>query len=388
MIVACTLFIYLIYKLRSFVNLIGKKLCLLFLITILGGACIVFVRKSENWYGIFLNKIVAFVTYQGPPDLSAYQQELNLCTCASEEPDYVVLIIGESFTKSHSSLYGYDKETNPRLSEMVEDSLLFVYENAISPDTHTIECVKSIMSTYKQEYGDAVNWYECTTLPHIMKSLGYKTFWISNQSPAGMYDNIASRYAALCDSTFWVGSKVQGASKIGDDGEILDALVKIDFSKHDKNFIVIHLMGSHYSFEDRYPGSYQKYNSADYGNIAEHQREVVANYDNSILYNDYVVSQIMSDFSNEESIVFYFSDHGIDLYESSDSYYGHAIQGSTASETVAKSIPYMIFCSEKYQSSFPNDLEKIHKDRTDTIETESFINYLMALFDVNCEQIK
>lgn len=386
LIAAGTLFIFLVYRFKKNIDILGQKLHWLLLIIMLGGTLTVFARKSENWYGIFLNKIIAFVTYEGPPDLSAYQQELDLCITA-EVPDNVVLIIGESFTKSHSSLYGYDKETNPYLSEMVKDSLLFVYDNAISPATHTIECIKSIMSTYKQEYGDEVNWYECVTLPHIMKSLGYKTYWISNQSPAGMYDNIASRYAALCDSTVWVGSKVQGASKIGDDGEVLDVLCEIDFSKHGKSFVVIHLMGSHYKFDDRYPADYQKYNATDYDDWAAHKREVVANYDNSILYNDYVVSQIMDRFSEDESIVFYFSDHGIDLYESSDSYYGHAIQGNVASETVAKAIPYMIYCSEKYQTTFPDDVEKIYQERTDSVETESVINYLMTLLEIDCEQI-
>lgn len=390
MIAAGTLFIYLVYKFRNYVNKIGRKLHLLLLIIILGGTITVFVRKSENWYGIFLNKIVAFITYDAPPDLRPYQKDLNISGNVSDTPDYIVLIIGESFKKSHSSLYGYDKETNPYLSEMVKDSLLFVYDKAVSPSTHTIECIKSIMSTYKQEYVDSVNWYECTTLPHIMHSIGYRTVWISNQSPAGKHDNVASRYAELCDSTIWVGCREFSNGSLyqkGYDGEILNAFDLSDYIGQGKFFIIFHLMGSHSKFKDRYPIEYQKYNYEDYVDLRDYQREVAANYDNSILYNDYVVSQIMSEFSNEESIVFYFPDHGIDLYESSDSYYGHAIPGNVVSETAGKSIPYMIFCSKKYQSTFPDDIEKIDQERTDSIETESFIYYLMDLLEINCEHI-
>lgn len=382
-----TLFIYLVYRFRKHVDLIGKKLHLFLLIIILGGALTVFARKSENWYGVFLNKIVAFVTYDAPPDLCPYQKDLNLYNNASETPDNIVLILGESFTKSHSSLYGYEKETNPCLSELVKDSLLFVYDSAVSPATNTIECVKSIMSTYKQEYGDSVNWYECATLPHIMRSLDYRTVWISNQSPAGQYDNVASRYAELCDTTVWVGSKVTGASKKGYDGEILKAFNMETFSGDGKNFIVFHLMGSHSKFEGRYPSEYQKYIPGDYADYKDYQREVIANYDNSILYNDYVVYQILNCFSDEETLAFYFSDHGIDLYESSDNYYGHAIKGNAASEDVSLSIPFMVYCSEKFQRSFPHDIETICKDTSDLFETETFLEYLMCLLGIEYESI-
>lgn len=388
LIAAGTFFIYLVYRFRKHVDVIGKKLHLFLLIIILGGALTVFVRKSENWYGVFLNKIVAFVTYDAPPDLRPYQKELNICNDVSETPDNIVLILGASFAKSHSSLYGYEKETNPCLSELVKDSLLFVYDNAVSPATHTIECVKSIMSTYKQEYGDSVNWYECATLPHMMHSLGYRTVWISNQSPAGQYDNVASRYAELCDTTIWVGSKVQGASKKGYDGEILKAINFESFSGDGKNFIVFHLMGSHSKFEDRYPTEFQKYNSGDYTGLKDYQREVIANYDNSILYNDYVVFQILDRFSDEETLALYFSDHGIDLYDSSDNYYGHAIQGNAASEEVSLSIPFMIYCSEKYQQIFPEGVATIIQDQGTLFETETILEYLIHLLGANREPPK
>lgn len=159
------------------------------------------------------------------------------------------------------------------------------------------------------------------------------------------------------------------------------------FSGDGKNFIVFHLMGSHSEFEDRYPSEYQKYIPGDYADYKDYQREVIANYDNSILYNDYVVYQILNCFSDEETLAFYFSDHGIDLYESSDNYYGHAIKGNAASEEVALSIPFMVYCSEKYQQSFPNDIETICKDTSDLFETETFLEYLMYLLGIDSESI-
>ena len=180
---------------------------------------------------------------------------------------------------------------------------------------------------------------------------------------------------------------MQGASKKGYDGEILKAFNLETFSGDEKKFIVFHLMGSHSKFEDRYPFEYQKYMPEDYAGFKDYQREVIANYDNSILYNDYVVFQILNSFSDEETLAFYFSDHGIDLYGSSDNYYGHAIQGNAASEEVSLSIPFMVYCSEKFQQSFPHDIEIICKDTCDLFETETFLEYLMCLLGIDCESI-
>lgn len=157
-------------------------------------SCVYFVsKKTESWEFKFYNKIIALVSFETPPDLRTYQKQLDINILKADLPDNVVLILGESFSKSHSSLYGYDKDTNPCLTEMIKDSLLVSYDNVIAPGLTTIPCVKSIMSTYQLEYRDSVNWYECITLPNVMKSCGYQTVWISNQSPSGVFDKMITQ---------------------------------------------------------------------------------------------------------------------------------------------------------------------------------------------------
>ena len=58
---------------------------------------------------------------------------------------------------------------------------------------------------------------------------------------------------------------------------------KLDHIKYtDKMLLVIHLMGNHGSYAQRYPKNFSKF-----GN-----KKTIDHYDNSMLYNDYVVSRI------------------------------------------------------------------------------------------------
>ena len=73
-----------------------------------------------------------------------------------------MIIIGESFARCHSSLYGYDKETNPRLTALRDSSLLFTLDSIDSPAPTTAESIRLMLSTDNQtdeESPNAKKWY-------------------------------------------------------------------------------------------------------------------------------------------------------------------------------------------------------------------------------------
>ena len=95
-----------------------------------------------QFYRIKEGNVYYLLTKEKCPDLRDYRQNPDVI-CSNDSPDNIVLVIGESFTKWHSSLYGYEKETNPLLGRMVADSTLFVYENVKSACTSTIPAINS-----------------------------------------------------------------------------------------------------------------------------------------------------------------------------------------------------------------------------------------------------
>lgn len=340
-------------------------------------------NKMYCWDNIFLGKLIPFLKYETPPDLKLYYSN-PIVEIANETPENIVIIIGESLSKSHCSLFGYDKLTTPNLCALAQDSVLFAYSNVIAPATSTIPAFQSIMSFYSPMEPSDIEWYECTTFPEVMKLAGYETYWISNQSPSGMYDNIVAKYAELCDSTIWIGSKYKGTAKINHDDQIIEELQmhKAALLNDNKKCIVIHLMGSHFEYEFRYPREFEKFTISDYPEYEEHQRKRIAHYDNSVYYNDYVVSRLMSFFSDKESIIYYFPDHGQDLYETLPDHCGHALIDNKQSIDIAKQIPLYIFCSPLFQEKFQHEMVAIKSRIESNFCTDKTMEMLFDIFNI------
>lgn len=80
-------------------------------------------------------------------DLQKHLTDPQIIESDTIHPKYVVMILGESFSPNHSSLYGYEKQTNPLLSEEKEVGNLFVFSNVTSPSTHTTAAFKYLLNT-------------------------------------------------------------------------------------------------------------------------------------------------------------------------------------------------------------------------------------------------
>lgn len=324
----------------------------------------------------YLNK------FQSPPSLKEYYVHPQLVTEDQRMPQNLVLIIGESFTRDFSSLYGYEKETNPRLAKRYKDSTLLVFKNVRSKAINTIPSFQNFMTTneYAENY-NSKNWYERLTLTEVLDCAGYYMFWISNQNKYGFYDNVATKYAEFCDSLIFSRDKFDYAQKVEGDG-VLIPLIKPYVKEDRKKCFFIHLMGSHPNFSERYPQNRSKFKASDYPHRPENQRQTIADYDNSIVYNDSVVNEMISLFKDQESLVIYFSDHGLDMYHTRDNYASHGNPKDKASFDYASKIPFMIYLSEKYRQKFPEMKRRMEKNLENEFCTENLIYAVMDIIGI------
>ena len=311
-------------------------------------------------------------------------------------PANVVLIIGESFSRSHSSLYGYDKQTNPRLGALKDHSLLFTFDSIQSPDVRTSKSISFMMGLCTREdlQNKPQNWYEYTTLVELMQVSGYDSYWYSNQDQYGKNNGIARVFAQSCNHVKFLreGNPVTN-------GDILDkALVDssyqtvnhMDSSLH---FVVYHLMGSHFDYKMRYPNEFEIFSETDYTERLEHQRPVLAIYDNSILYNDYVVEQIINLFKDKETVVVYVPDHAQDMYESAPDFYMHAKQNDPVSCFWGARIPFMVYVSPLYKEHHPDVVHRMQERQMNPKAWNSedlpyFIMDLMGVQTINGVDVK
>lgn len=344
------------------------------------------IQGSKNWGNVSVTKLYQLLKSEAPPSLEEYFTNPKLLVENDSVSNDIVLIIGESLSKSHMSLYGYNKETNPLLSELQDDSMLLVFENVLTPELSTIATFKCIMSTYKPEYNDDINWYECTTLLEVMSLAGYKTAWMSNQSAYGIYDNVITKYAELVDTTIFVGNRFSGSFKDDLDELLLDIETDEVHQSAQKRFHIIHMMGSHPAFNMRYPKNYSRFQEEDYEALPVHQRKTIAEYDNSVLYNDSVVCELMNRYKDNSAVVIYMSDHSIDIFEGTDSYVGHALRNNAKSVEVSSKIPFMIYVTPQFVSNNTELFERMKISVGKDFRTDDIIYTIMDIAGVRFKE--
>lgn len=365
---------YFIRRFRFRISIFGE--CIISIVIVIS-ACISVIEYKNLLLGNYY-----FLTQTERPDLKEYRQNPYVAS-NGEKPKYVVLVIGESFSKIHSSLYGYNKETNPLLAKLSADSLLFVCRNSTSACTKTIPAIKSIMTSYINEMNDSIDWFRCLTLIEVMQKIDYKTVWISNHSRVGLFDNEAACYAELCDYSIF-------ANECGFDSAfdqvLLPLIGECMNSDSTQTFFVVNMLGSHIYYKDRYPESFSKFRSEDYivshPHLSRESRQTISEYDNSILYNDSVVYEIMKTFEQEDAIVIYISDHGQDIFNSSNDYAGHAINGNSVSEQAAVQVPMLVYTSPIFKKKHTFLYQSIEKAVGTPYRTDSIMYTIMDVIGV------
>ncbi|MGM9852747.1 MAG: phosphoethanolamine transferase [Muribaculaceae bacterium] len=303
-----------------------------------------------------------------------------LVTDADAAPQKIVVIIGESLSRSHCSLYGYGRPTQPRLARLAADSSLVVFSQPTAPALHTIAAFRYIIGTWNGQADH--NWYDCPTFLEVARRSGYRLSWISNQSPKGVYDNPVKKIADFCDRLAFTDNGMIGSKgmRIGDDLDSLLIPMAQRWNDGARDLSVIHLLGSHVAYWLRYPPHYGRFRRADYPDLpTDRQRIVLSSYDNTVLYNDMVVSRLMRLYDRQDAVVIYFSDHAQDLFESDRHFFGHGRDGVPASESAAAAIPMMVYMTPAFRRRHPDTEALIRRASARPFNTTDLTALLMQI---------
>ena len=257
----------------------------------------------------------------------------------------IILIIGESLQRGHMSLYGYDVKNTPLLEGLEASGNLIKFSDTISPYGTTNQVLMRLLnfSDYESERKRA--WFRNLSIIDMFKLSGYRTFWISNQEAFGAHALSAKSAADRADAeSFLSKSNLYETVRIKPDGVLLPLINQAKAGQSERNFYVIHLIGSHMDYSLRYPEGFGKFSAADVkAKLTSKQKDVVAYYDNSVLYNDFVINEIFKIFSGDDSLIVYLSDHGENLYENGR--LGHGMESRFTYE-----IPLIFIASREFLS--------------------------------------
>lgn len=95
---------------------------------------------------------------------------------ASIDTCNIILIIGESFIKSHAEIYGYPLATTPNMHKGLVAGNLISFSDVISPYNYTTPSMREILYV-----GNGGHWAERLFLPQLFKKAGYNVTVLDNQ---------------------------------------------------------------------------------------------------------------------------------------------------------------------------------------------------------------
>jgi len=297
-----------------------------------------------------------------------------------------IVIIGESLNKNHMQLYGYGRDTTPFLNRLFANKEIIRFNNAYSIHTHTMPVLSLALTQANLQNNKPYE--ESLSIIDIIQKAGFETHWITNQVLYGPNDNFVTIIAKNTGSIIALNRNVGRTSKT----DLLDeAILKyvqdiLNNNTNKSRALFVHLIGNHTNYCSRFPDRYKKYEGdldiEIFGALArtnKYQSNINC-YDNSVLYNDYVVSSIINMVKRRGGVsgVVYFSDHADDVFQRR----GHNSGNFTFSMT---QIPFLFWFSEEYKSKFQKKIIHLTRNVEKLFPNDFIYDSLIGMLDIKTQ---
>lgn len=268
------------------------------------------------------------------------------------QPATLVLVIGESTNRQRMSLYGYPRATTPRLDAMRDQ--LQVFDNVITPRPYTIEALQQVLTFADQQHPE--RYLTTPSLINMMKQAGYKTYWITNQQTITKRNTLLTTFSQQADEQFYLNNNREQNAKQYDE-DVLAPFAKVLAEDAPRKFIVVHLLGTHMSYQYRYPESFDHFvdRSGAPARLSDDQLPTYNAYDNAVRYNDFVVSSLIERFAGTDpnGFLLYLSDHGEAVFDAPKP--GVLGRNEAAPTSPMYTVPFILWNSPKWRAGHPRE---------------------------------
>lgn len=281
----------------------------------------------------------------------------------------LVFVLGETVRADHLSINGYDRETTPKISER---NNIISFSKLYTKHTYTGASVPQLLTN--QSLQDTIGPY--TTFYSIAKKAGYQTTWIGNQTLEKSYAPVVetNEEVILIDE---YKSEFSFAKAL--DEELLKPMDSV-LKRSDKELITLHMIGSHWWYENRYTEEFRKYTPViDSKYVPSLSAEKMINsYDNTLLYLDTFLDAVIVSLEQETvpAVMVYVSDHGEHLGEN-----GKWLHAQAGEEV--KNPAYLIWYSESYKALFPEKIETLCEGSSLSTPSDVVFHTVLDLLDIN-----
>lgn len=335
-------------------------------------------------FSVFANHLASHQLVQ----LKAASEKIQIDSCSFRVPN-IVLVIGESYNKHHSQLYGYNKPTTPYQKEMAEQGCLVPFTDVVAPWNLTSFVFKHVLSLHA--VGDSGEWCDAPLFPEVFRKAGYHVTFITNQfqskAKEAVYDFSGGFFLNDPEMSQRQFDTRNTALYRFDEG-VLNAYDELKAQNKEHNLVILHLMGSHVEYRARYPQNTRRFFTPQNANRPEltvKQRYILSDYDNSVRYNDSIVSAITQRFIDKDAVVIYMPDHGEEIFDGSPFIYGR-MHGANIDYRLARNemeIPFWIWGSPLYIENHPYGWQAIRNAKNRPMMTDVLPHLLLYLAGIS-----
>ena len=293
-----------------------------------------------------------------------------------QEPLKVVVILGESARANFMSAYGYQRNTTPVLDSLINAKEVIAYNDAVSSAPSTYLSGQRIFTFWDSKPGK--NWYDFPDLTTTFKRANFKTKWISNQDYSD-YSSIERVFTTSADTFISTAAFMNNLTESSIDDRLIPSVLSDTLSG--PSLTVIHLMGSHQTYNCRYPKAFDFFKAKDMKEcLTDDAKSQKAAYLNSLRYTDHLLEKMIQHYSSQRALVFYFSDHGEMVDEPEErGFFGHGARLNAPS----LDIPFFVYASPQFRKEHPELWERIKKAQFRPISTAWFTNSLTSLLGIH-----
>jgi glucan phosphoethanolaminetransferase (alkaline phosphatase superfamily) len=297
-----------------------------------------------------------------------------------------VIVIGETSRRLNWSLFGYPRNTTPRLDEIKDDLILF--KHVSSNATNTILSMPLALTRAAPATRHLARSEK--SIVTLLKQAGFETFWISNQERSDVLSNPISQIALEADHVSFPADVRPGDPTGRFDSNLLARLAAglAGLARGRSAVIFLHMEGSHFGYRERYPASFARFHNGPPAprNLPQRQMRLVDEYDNSVSFTDYVVRGVIDRLAlcACKAGLLYFSDHGERLFDNglADSDFGHGFPTVSRPEI---EIPFFFWLSPAYRQANPSAVAQLRANAQSASQLHNLFETIVDLTGVDYE---
>jgi lipid A ethanolaminephosphotransferase len=318
--------------------------------------------------------------------LVAFGEDAHLLQQAQmqDHPKLMVLVVGETARAESFALNGYARNTNPELSKLA----VINFNQVSSCGTATAVSVPCMFSGMSRETYDEQLASHREGLLDIAQRAGYQVTWIDNNSGCkGACDRVQKYQIPAQLKQKWCDASGECFDEILVDS-LKDYLAHLDKNNPKPQLIVLHQMGSHGpAYFKRSKTPYQPFQPTCNSNAIQgcSTEELKNSYDNSIVYTDHVLAQIVETLKQQtqyQTGFWYLSDHGESTGE--HGLYLHGAPYSMA-PTQQTHVPMLMWFSDAWKQQNTHQVSCLKGQTGQARSQDHLFPSLLSLLDIKTQ---